>query len=91
MARMRASVLREARLLAVVGAAGALLLLGAVVLNGTVSAFSTSRADIGGSALLGQGKQVFRFDTFGDQAFWGDALTCKTRSKEPPTVASAPA
>ena len=74
MARMRASVLREARLLAVVGAAGALLLLGAVVLNGTVSAFSTSRADIGGSALLGQGKQVFRFDTFGDQAFWGDAL-----------------
>ena len=24
--------------------------------------------------LLGQGKQIFRFDTFGDEAFWGDTL-----------------
>jgi hypothetical protein len=26
------------------------------------------------SALLEQGRQTFRFDTFGDQAFWGDTL-----------------
>ena len=24
--------------------------------------------------MFGQGRDVFRFDTFGDQAFWGDAL-----------------
>jgi hypothetical protein len=24
--------------------------------------------------MLTQGKQIFRFDTFGDEAFWGDAL-----------------
>ena len=25
-------------------------------------------------ALVAEGKQTFRFDTFGDQAFWGDTL-----------------
>ena len=24
--------------------------------------------------MLTQGKEIFRFDTFGDEAFWGDAL-----------------
>ena len=24
--------------------------------------------------LITQGKQIFRFDTFGDEAFWGDTL-----------------
>ena len=24
--------------------------------------------------LLKQGKEIFRYDTFGDEAFWGDAL-----------------
>src|SRR5919206_1954210 len=24
--------------------------------------------------LIAQGRQVFRFDTFGDEAFWGDML-----------------
>ena len=24
--------------------------------------------------LIDQGKQIFRFDTFGDEAFWGDTL-----------------
>lgn len=28
----------------------------------------------GAAQKLEQGRQVFRFDTFGDQAFWGDAL-----------------
>ena len=74
MSRMRTSVLGLARFLTVFGAVGALLLLGAVIFNGTVSALSTGRAEVGGNALLRQGKQVFRFDTFGDQAFWGGAL-----------------
>src|SRR5690242_7613584 len=26
------------------------------------------------ATMLAQGKQTFRFDTFGDEAFWGDAL-----------------
>jgi hypothetical protein len=58
----------------VLSAVGALLLLGAVVFNGTVRAVSGSRSDGGGKALLRQGKRAFRFDTFGDQAFWGGAL-----------------
>jgi hypothetical protein len=39
-----------------------------------------SRSDIFGSAennsqeMIQQGRQIFRFDTFGDQAFWGDQL-----------------
>lgn len=24
--------------------------------------------------MLDQGRQIFRFDTFGDEAFWGDTL-----------------
>jgi hypothetical protein len=27
-----------------------------------------------GASLVSQGKQVFRFDTFGDESFWGDTL-----------------
>src|SRR5262245_9764209 len=26
------------------------------------------------SQFIDQGRQIFRFDTFGDEAFWGDAL-----------------
>jgi hypothetical protein len=74
MSRIRTGIVALARFLAVFGVVGALLLLGAVIFNGIVSASSTSRADVGGNDLLRQGKQVFRFDTFGDQAFWGDAL-----------------
>src|SRR5919199_188045 len=59
----------------------ALLLLGAVLFNGTVSAFSNSRAAAGpdpaqanADRLFQQGRQVFRFDTFGDEAVWGGVL-----------------
>lgn len=31
-------------------------------------------ADENSEQLLSQGRQIFRFDTFGDQAFWGDQL-----------------
>jgi hypothetical protein len=74
MSRIRTPAVRVARFLTVLGMSGALLLLGAIIVNGTVTAVSTSRTDVGGMALLQQGKRVFRFDTFGDQAFWGDAL-----------------
>jgi hypothetical protein len=71
---MRAGVVRLARCLAVLGAIGALLLVGEVLFSGTVGASSADESALGGGALLRQGKQVFRFDTFGDQSFWGDAL-----------------
>jgi len=81
MSRMRTGVVRSARCLAVLGAVGALLLLGAVLFNGTVSAMTSGhtkatsdptqrRAD----SLASQGRQVFRFGTFGDEAVWGGVL-----------------
>jgi hypothetical protein len=33
-----------------------------------------SRIDRNAQQMLEQGKQIFRFDTFGDEAFWGDTL-----------------
>src|ERR671934_1662572 len=56
-----------------------LLLLGGVLLNGTVSAFSdhATSHDPGqenADRLVVQGRKVFRFDTFGDQAVWGGVL-----------------
>jgi hypothetical protein len=61
------------------GVAG-LLLLGGILFNGTVSAFSgaaltpLSPAQANAMRLVTQGEQVFRFDTFGDQAVWGGVL-----------------
>src|SRR5215469_13302305 len=37
-------------------------------------AASQNQANNAGAMLVRQGKQTFRFDTFGDQAFWGGAL-----------------
>jgi hypothetical protein len=60
---------------------GALLLVGAVIANGMVSAVSGTTAEAPDVAaakasdrLFRQGRRIFRFDTFGDQVFWGDAL-----------------
>ena len=68
------------RLAMVVGAA-LLLYLGFVIVNGTVSAVSASGNPDPDAAnrsaaqqLFDQGKATFRFDTFGDEAFWGGAL-----------------
>jgi hypothetical protein len=76
----------------VLASVAVLLLLGAVVFNGTVSAFSTNDNENPGACesksvdrpglgcrkelneLFEQGKQVFRFDTFGDEDFWGGQL-----------------
>ncbi len=32
--------------------------------------------------MLAEGKQTFRFDTFGDEAFWGDALKLHSAGAE---------
>jgi len=88
---------RIARLIVISVIAAVLVLLGGVIVNGTVSAFSAAKADDNGSdkpgacesnlvdrpglgcrkeldQLFEQGKQVFRFDTFGDEDFWGGRL-----------------
>ena len=73
---------RIARLIVVSAVVGALLLLGGVIANGTVAAFSAgkganspgnrdAKARIG---LFEQGKEIFRFDTFGDEDYWGGKL-----------------
>jgi len=38
------------------------------------SAAGQDQGNTAGASLVSQGKQTFRFDTFGDQAFWGDTL-----------------
>src|SRR5262245_1417648 len=54
----------------------ALVLLGVVVFNATVDATNAQRnaAAPGGTKLVEQGRQIFRDDTFGDEAFWGATL-----------------
>jgi hypothetical protein len=63
--------------LALVAGAALLLYLGFVAVNLAVGALNHDRDaanEQSASRLFRQGKGVFRFDTFGDQAFWGDAL-----------------
>jgi hypothetical protein len=64
--------------LALVAGAGLVLYLAFVAANLAVHAVTASDGDgehdHGGSQLFEQGKQVFRFDTFGDEAFWGGQL-----------------
>ena len=63
--------------LAVLFGAALVLYLAVVVVNGTVAAVSSRAAKPAASPssrLLARGRQIFRFDTFGDQAFWGGAL-----------------
>jgi hypothetical protein len=66
---------------AVAGALTASLLVAASGLSSAASPREGSHDGDGAStasqpidALVAQGKQTFRFDTFGDQAFWGDTL-----------------
>jgi mono/diheme cytochrome c family protein len=63
--------------LLVLSSVGALLLLGGIVVNGTVSAVSGTSSDPGeanADRLFLEGRQVFRFETFGDEAVWGGVL-----------------
>jgi hypothetical protein len=55
---------------------GVVVVLAATTLSAAASP-SSGAADRGGDAnarLVAEGKQTFRFDTFGDQTFWGDTL-----------------
>jgi hypothetical protein len=63
--------------LALVVGAGLILYLGFVAVNLAVSGVTRDHDDANARAanrLFQQGKGIFRFDTFGDQAFWGGAL-----------------
>ena len=67
--------------LALVAGVGLLVYLGFVIGNGTVNSLTASGnpdPDVvnrsAAQRLFDQGQEVFRFDTFGDEAFWGGAL-----------------
>src|SRR5215207_4775117 len=67
--------------LAMISAVGLLLYVGLVIVNGAVSAVTASGSPDPDAAnrtaaeqLFEQDKAVFRFDTFGDEAFWGGSL-----------------
>src|SRR6266545_2967502 len=73
---MRA-VRRIARFTVTLGAVAALVLVVGIIANGTVTAVRQTdrpRAMNPDLSLVTKGRQIFRYDTFGDQAFWGGAL-----------------
>ena len=66
---------RLLRLLKFLPAGAALLLLGGVLFNAAALSKPAHRHHRKKAPTLVQkGKQVFRFDTFGDESFWGGAL-----------------
>jgi hypothetical protein len=79
------AILRKAAVyLGTLAAVGTLLLLGGIIFNGTVSAITGSGGN--GSRnpdvavkkhmqkMFKEGRRIFRFDTFGDEDFWGGQL-----------------
>ena len=85
---------RGVRFALTLAAVAALLLLGGVLVNGTVNAVTqktTPQAMNPDLRLINQGRNVFRYDTFGDQAFWGARFSCTKRSRARKTAASEPA
>jgi hypothetical protein len=64
-------------------AVAALVLVGALIVNGVASSVSSVSLAKGSAVaktkpfnqqLFERGRRIFRFDTFGDQAFWGGQL-----------------
>jgi len=64
-------------------AVAALVLVGALIVNGVASSVSSASLAKGSAVaktkpfnqqLFERGRRIFRFDTFGDQAFWGGQL-----------------
>jgi hypothetical protein len=73
---MRA-IRRTGRFAVTLAAVVALFSLAGVTVNGTVSAVTDTHGPQAMNpdlSLVSKGRQIFRFDTFGDQAFWGGAL-----------------
>ena len=66
--------------LAMIAGGGLVLYIAVVIVLGTVSGVSASGTGPdeqdrkAAQQLFDQGRQIFRFDTFGDEAFWGDSL-----------------
>src|SRR5687767_1087686 len=60
----------------IVSAIGGAGLFGAMIASAADPAPATFDAEIANNAqrLLEEGRQIFRFDTFGSEAFWGDML-----------------
>jgi hypothetical protein len=58
--------------------AAVLFYLAFVLANGTIQSLHRTRVVVvsaaGPNSLIAQGRRIFRYDTFGDQAFWGGAL-----------------
>jgi hypothetical protein len=50
------------------------LLIGALVMSAQHAGAAPRDCSEHAQPLASEGRQIFRFDTFGDQAFWGDAL-----------------
>src|SRR3954447_21749106 len=53
---------------------GVVAVLAATTLTAAASPSTAGHGGGAGARLIAEGKQTFRFDTFGDQAFWGDTL-----------------
>jgi hypothetical protein len=67
------------RSLVTFAAVGVLFYVAFVIVNGAVNASSSrpaapSPSSSSAAGLIARGRQIFRYDTFGDQAFWGGAL-----------------
>ena len=50
------------------------IFIGAPVMNRTAAQQATDTAANNAVSMFNTGRQIFRFDTFGDQAFWGGQL-----------------
>src|SRR3954453_13274759 len=53
---------------------GVVAVLTATTLNAAASPSTADHGGDPGARLIAGGRQAFRFDTFGDHAFWGDTL-----------------
>jgi len=55
---------------------GAVALLGAIVASAAPPSQNNIDAEINrqAQAMIDEGRKIFRYDTFGSEAFWGDAL-----------------
>jgi len=66
---------RKSKVLALV-TSGVAALLGVIVASAAPPSQSGSDAEINrhAQAMIDEGRKIFRYDTFGSEAFWGDAL-----------------
>jgi len=70
------SLMTRSSIVLLSAAFGTVAFLGAVVASATPPASSGFDAEIANHAqtMMDEGRKIFRYDTFGSEAFWGDAL-----------------